>query len=204
MKLIELFCATSNPGKQREFQQAAGPDVVMRGLPPLPCPEDGETFEENAEAKALCFGRSAASAASESPRQAPLVFADDSGLVVDALAGEPGVRSARFAGPDADDESNNTLLLEKLKGLPPSERTARFVCCMALTRRGKLLEIFRAEAVGVILDRPVGEAGFGYDPLFFYAELGKSFAQLSAPEKWRVSHRGRAFRKMLAWLRNRA
>ena len=204
MKLIELFCATANPGKQREFQQAAGPDLVIRGLAPLPCPEDGETFEENAKAKALCYGRSAASPASEQHREAPLIFADDSGLVVDALGGEPGVRSARFAGPNAGDEANNALLLEKLRGLPPSERTARFVCCIALTREHHLLEMFRAEAVGVILDRPVGQGGFGYDPLFFDSLLGRSFAQLAPSEKWGVSHRGRAFRKMLVWLRNRA
>ena len=200
MKRIELFCATSNPGKQREFQQAAGPDVVIRGLPPVPCPEDGQTFEENAQTKALCYGHAAASLASESRQEVPLVFADDSGLVVEALGGSPGVHSARFAGPNADDEANNALLLEKLKGLPPSERSARFVCCIALTREGNLLEMFRAEAAGVILDRPVGEGGFGYDPLFFDPELGKSFAQLAPSEKWRASHRGRAFRKMLAWL----
>ena len=200
MKRIELFCATSNPAKQREYQQAAGRDVVIRGLPPVPCPEDGQTFEENAQAKALCYGHAAASLASEQHREAPLVFADDSGLVVEALGGAPGVHSARFAGPNADDEANNALLLEKLKGLPPSERSARFVCCIALTREGNLLEMFRAEAAGGILDRPVGEGGFGYDPLFFDPELGKSFAQLAPSEKWRASHRGRAFRKMLAWL----
>ena len=204
MKLIELFCATSNPGKQREFQQAAGPNVVIRGLAPLHCPEDGRTFEENAKAKALCYGGAAASLASESRKEAPLVFADDSGLVVDALGGAPGVHSARFAGPNGGDEANNTLLLEKLKGLPPSERTACFVCCVALTRGNNLLEMFRAEAVGVILDRPVGAGGFGYDPLFFDPELGRSFAQLAQSEKWRASHRGRAFRKMLAWLRDLA
>ena len=173
-------------------------------MPSLPCPEDGETFEENAGAKALCYSRSAASAASESQRQAPLVFADDSGLVVDALGGEPGVRSARFAGPDADDQGNNALLLEKLKALPPSKRTARFVCCIALACKDDLLGVFRADAEGIILERPVGEAGFGYDPLFLDPLLGKSFAQLAPSEKWRVSHRGEAFRKMLAWLRNRA
>ena len=200
MKRIELFCATSNPAKQREFQQAAGRDVVIRGLPPLPCPEDGETFEENAQAKALCYGRTVASLASEQRREAPLVFADDSGLVVEALGGAPGVHSARFAGPNASYRANNALLLEKLKGLPSSERTARFVCCIALTREDHLLEMFRAEAVGFILERPVGEGGFGYDPLFFDPELGKSFAQLAPAEKWRASHRGRAFRKMLAWL----
>ena len=200
MKRIALFCATSNPSKQREYQQAAGRDVVIRGLPPVPCPEDGQTFEENAQAKALCYGHAGASPASEQHREAPLVFADDSGLVVEALGGAPGVHSARFAGPNASDEANNALLLEKLKGLRPSERTARFVCCIALTREGNLLEMFRAEAAGVILDRPVGEGGFGYDPLFFDPELGKSFAQLAPSEKWRASHRGRAFRKMLAWL----
>ena len=204
MKRIELFCATSNPGKQREYQQAAGRDVVIRGLPPLPCPEDGETFEENAQAKALCYGRTVASPASEQRREAPLVFADDSGLVVEALGGAPGVHSARFAGPNASYKANNALLLEKLKGLPSSERTARFVCCIALTREDHLLEMFRAEVRGIILEGPVGEGGFGYDPLFFDPELGKSFAQLSSAEKWRASHRGRAFRKMLAWSRNLA
>ena len=204
VKRIELFCATGNPGKRREFQQAAGPDVVIRGLPPVPCPEDGKTFEENAKEKALCYSRAAASLAGESRQEIPLVFADDSGLVVDALGGAPGVHSARFAGPNGGDEANNTLLLEKLRGLPPSERTARFVCCIALTRGGNLHEMFRAEVVGVILDRPVGTGGFGYDPLFFDPVLGKSFAQLTPSEKWRASHRGRAFRKMLAWLRDLA
>ncbi len=204
MKRIELFCATSNPGKQREFQQAAGPDVVIHRLPPVPCPEDGETFEENAKAKALCYSHAAASVAGESRQEARLVFADDSGLVVDALGGAPGVHSARFAGPNAGDEANNVLLLEKLSGLPPSERTARFVCCIALTRGGSPLEMFRAEVGGIILERPIGEGGFGYDPLFFDPELGKSFAQLAASEKWGASHRGKAFRKMLAWLRDSA
>jgi XTP/dITP diphosphohydrolase len=129
------------------------------------------------------------------------VFADDSGLVVDALAGAPGIYSARFAGPDADDQSNNTLLLDKLRGVETSRRTARFVCTIALAQAGKVLRTFTGSAEGRILEAPVGTNGFGYDPLFYFPELDKGFAELPPEVKWAHSHRGKAFRAMLEWLR---
>lgn len=199
MKQVELFCGSGNLSKQREFQRACGPGVTIQKLPPVPCPENGKTFEENAKTKALCYGRVVA-VAGVLPKQEPLVFADDSGLVVEALGGAPGIHSARFSGPNASDEANNSLLLQKLKGIPWNKRSARFVCCIALTTGGKLLAVFRAEVAGIILAQPIGQGGFGYDPLFFNPTLKKSFAQLDPLEKWDASHRGKAFKKMLAWL----
>ena len=204
MKALQLLCATSNPAKLREFQLAAGRNIVIRPAPPASCPEDGDTFEENAVAKALCYAGRLSGQGQTADRAQPLLFADDSGLPVDALGGAPGVYSSRFAGPGADDQANNALLLEKLAGLPGEKRGARFVCCIALVRGAQVLRIFRAEAAGRILDEPRGTGGFGYDPLFFYPELGKSFAELSPPEKWERSHRGQAFRQMIAWRRDHA
>ena len=204
MTPLELFCATANPSKLREFQQAARGAILIRGLTPCDCPEEGATFEENAVSKALCYSRY--SRWPELGKRArggtePLVFADDSGLVVDALGGLPGVYSARFAGSGASDESNNAFLLRQLTGLPRDKRTARFVCCIALVRGSVLLETFHGKAEGLILDRPAGSGGFGYDPLFFYPPLGKGFAELSVETKWKHSHRGAASRRMLGWLR---
>ena len=206
MTPLELFCATANSGKLREFQQAARGGILIRGLPPCDCPEQGATFEENAVSKALCYSRY--SRCPELGKRArggtePLVFADDSGLVVDALGGRPGVYSARFAGSAASDETNNAFLLEQLTGVPRDKRTARFVCCIALVRGPVLLETFHGEAEGLILDQPAGSGGFGYDPLFFFPPLGKGFAELSAETKWKHSHRGEAFRRMLGWLRQK-
>lgn len=193
---LKLFCGTGNQGKLREFQSAAGPDVVIEACGPKDCPETGDTFEANARQKALCYAPSA-------PRGA-LVFVDDSGIEVDALGGAPGVYSARFSGPDADDDSNNRLLLEKLRDLPPSGRTARYVCVIALVRGSEILQTFRATAEGVIVDQASGEHGFGYDPHFFFPETNCRFAELDPAVKWRHSHRGKAFRMMLEWLRGQA
>ena len=134
----------------------------------------------------------------------PLVFADDSGLIVDAVGGRPGIYSARFAGPGATDEENNALLLKELSGVPRDKRTARFVCCIALVQGAALLKTFQGKAEGLVLDRPAGSGGFGYDPLFFFPPLGKGFAEISAETKWKHSHRGAAFRQMLDWLRGTA
>jgi len=203
---LELFCATANPGKLREFRAAAPEAILIRGLPPCDCPEEGAAFEENAVSKALCYSRY--SRCPEFGKRVkggtePLVFADDSGLVVDALGGRPGVYSARFAGPGASDESNNAFLLKQLSGVPRDKRTARFVCCIALVRGSVLLKTFQGEAAGLVLDQPAGLGGFGYDPLFFFPPLGKGFAELSAETKWKHSHRGAAFRRMLGWLRQK-
>jgi XTP/dITP diphosphohydrolase len=130
------------------------------------------------------------------------VLADDSGIVVDALGGAPGIRSARFSGPDATDRSNNKLLLARLAGVPTAARTARFVCWIALARDGELWRTFHGEAEGRILEAPAGTDGFGYDPLFFYPPLSRTFAELPPDQKWAHSHRGKAFRRMLEWLRD--
>ena len=155
-----------------------------------PCVEDGHTFAANAGKKALHYSRFAEG----------LVFADDSGLEVDALRGAPGVKSRRFAGPGATDSDNRAKLLVLLGGVPAAKRAARFVCELAVARAGDLLAQFRAVAEGSILTAPRGEGGFGYDSLFLDPETQKSFAELSAEEKLARSHRGRALRDLLNWL----
>jgi XTP/dITP diphosphohydrolase len=188
--LIRLYCATGNPGKLREFQLAAGHAPVDIQLVPgfgqlPPAVEDGATFEENAVRKALHY----------SGYVSGLLFADDSGLEVDALGGAPGVFSARFAGPHATDEANNRLLLEKLRGV--AQRSARFVCRIALAEGGKVIGVYSGSVEGVILDAPRGHSGFGYDPLFFHPPFGCTFGEADAARKFQVSHRGQALRAML-------
>ena len=192
--MIDLFCATGNPGKLREFRQAAGSAPVHIELLPdfksLPgCVEDGATFEENAIIKALHYARFA---------NGGMVFADDSGLEVDALDGAPGVFSARYAGRHGDDQGNNRLLLERLSGI--SDRKARFVCAIALVEGERVRGVYRGAVEGMILDGPRGAGGFGYDPLFYYPPFGLTFGEAGAEEKFAVSHRGQAMRAMLAGL----
>jgi XTP/dITP diphosphohydrolase len=186
---LRLFCATGNPGKAREFALAAGERIVIQPLPDFraiaPCVEDGATFAENAVIKARHYGAHASS----------LLFADDSGLEVDALGGAPGVFSARFSGPGATDESNNRLLLEKLRGV--EDRRARFVCAIALIDNGQLAGVYNGSVEGIILDAPRGAGGFGYDPLFYYPPFGSTFGEVEGERKFAVSHRGQALRAML-------
>jgi XTP/dITP diphosphohydrolase len=197
---LTLYCATTNAGKLREFRLAAekfgGGRLEVMPLPNLrdiePAGETGGTFEENAVEKALYYGKHAPG----------LLFADDSGLEVAALGGEPGVQSARFAGPGATDEANNKLLLKKLRGLKP--RAGRFVCVIALVEKGRLLRTFRGVVDGRILDVPAGSNGFGYDPLFWYPPFGSSFGEISGERKLAVSHRGRALKEMIDWLGEQA
>lgn len=189
--MLELRCATSNKHKLLEFQEASGPDVVVRGCGDCDCPETGSTFEENALQKAL---------ACASHRGDEWLFADDSGIEVDALNGAPGIRSARFAGEPCDDRANNQLLLASLQDVPRSRRTARFVCSIALLRAGRPAATFWGEVEGIILRRRSGPGGFGYDPLFHYPPLGRSFGRLARSTKWEHSHRGKAYRSMLQWL----
>jgi XTP/dITP diphosphohydrolase len=191
---LTLYCATGNRGKLKEFQLAArqaGIDVdllpAFREIPE--CVEDGATFAENAAIKTKHYA----------PHASGLVFADDSGLVVDALGGAPGVYSARFAGPGATDERNNRLLLEKLGGI--RDRRARFVCVIALVRATETgieaCGLFEGSVEGLILEEPRGAGGFGYDPLFYYPPYGCTFGEASEEQKLAVSHRGQAFAKML-------
>ena len=202
-----ILIATSNPGKLRDFAGAAAAHgIEIAGIPgfsSLPTVvEDGLTFEANARKKAEAYSRYV-------PRE--IVVADDSGLEVDALNGAPGVHSARYAAPDlhgrepheadvnTDDDANNARVLRELKDVPPDGRTGRFVCVLAAARDGKTLGTFRGTAEGIILDAPRGRDGFGYDPLFYFPQIGKTFAELSAEEKAHYSHRGAAFRRFLEW-----
>ena len=191
-----LHIASSNPGKIREFREAgilnglqveALPDIDL--LPQ--CVEDGLTFEDNARKKALHYSRFTDG----------IVFADDSGLVVDALGSAPGVHSARYAGPQATDEENNRKLLAELARLPGAPRTAHYVCVIAVAQKNKLLTVVEGRAEGTIIAEARGNGGFGYDPYFLYSQYGKTFAELAPREKLEVSHRGDAFRKLLYYLR---
>ena len=200
--MIRLICATGNPGKLREFRLAAGTEPVeidlLTGFADMPpCVEDGSTFEGNAIVKARHYAREAGKRAGNAQ---PLLFADDSGLEVDALGGAPGVRSARYCGHHGDDLANNRLLIEKLRGV--ENRTARFVCAIALVEGVELRGVYRGAVEGVIVDEARGGGGFGYDPHFYYPPFGCTFGEASAERKFAVSHRGQALRGMLAALRN--
>jgi XTP/dITP diphosphohydrolase len=198
-----VLIATSNHGKLRDFAGAAQVHgIEIAGIPnfaSLPTPvEDGKTFEENARKKAEKYSLAAAE---------EIVVADDSGLEVDALHGAPGVHSARYAADEphladanTDDEANNARVLRELARVSPEKRTGRFVCVLAAARNGKTLAIFRGTAEGIILDAPRGSKGFGYDPLFYFPSINKTFAELSPEEKSQYSHRGSAFRQFLDWL----
>ena len=188
-----VYCATSNPGKLREFQLAA-PDFDVRALPrSVPPPDEtGDTFEANAIEKAIAYGQHIDG----------YLFADDSGLEVDALRGAPGVHSARYAGDHATDTANNALLLERLRGV--ENRTARFVCVIALVHDGKLVKTFRGAVEGRIIDEPRGSGGFGYDPLFYCPEFGCTFGEAAVEQKMQVSHRAQALAAMFTYLRNTA
>ena len=192
-----VLIATSNPGKLRDFAGAAAAHgIAVASLPNFDSltgvREDGATFEANACKKAKHYSRFA---------PGEIVLADDSGLEVEALGGAPGVHSARYAATspegNADDAANNARLLFDLSRAP--DRSARFVCVIAAARDGRTLSTFRGEAEGCILDAPRGAGGFGYDPLFSFPALGKTFAELTPEEKAGVSHRGAAFRKFLEW-----
>jgi XTP/dITP diphosphohydrolase len=195
---MNVCICSSNRGKLSEFALTAQnlkPKhivfVPLSNLTEVPPPaEDGSTFEENAVAKAQYYSRFTSE----------IVLADDSGLEVDALNGAPGVLSARYAGADASDEDNNNLLLRDLGNA--THREARFVCVIALAQGQKTLTTARGVVEGNILLLPRGDQGFGYDPLFFYPPLDRSFGELKAEEKLRVSHRGYAIRRIVQWLEN--
>lgn len=200
-KAKRVLIATSNAGKLRDFAGAAAHRVEIAAIPnfaSLPTPiEDGATFAENAIKKANEYSLAV-------PGQ--IVLADDSGLEVEALGGAPGVHSARYAADEphraeanTDDELNNARVLRELEGLPTEARTARFVCVLAAARNGKTLATFRGVAEGQILNEPRGHRGFGYDPLFYFPSIGRTFAEVSPEEKARYSHRGAAFRQFLDW-----
>jgi XTP/dITP diphosphohydrolase len=188
-----LYCATTNPGKLREFRRASRSGWEIEPAPDIediPAPEEtGATFADNAILKARYYSHHAG--------EVPL-FAEDSGIEADALDGAPGVHSARFAGPKANDSENNLLLLERLKG--KADRRARYVSVVALILPGQQPRIFRGTVEGEILERPRGSGGFGYDPLFYYRPFQATFAEVTPEQKWSVSHRGVAVEAMMEFL----
>jgi XTP/dITP diphosphohydrolase len=195
-----LYVASSNKGKLREFRHAAQEHNIfvepLPGLNEIEAPEEtGTTFEQNAAIKAVAYSLTL---------PGRLVFADDSGLQVDALDGAPGVYSARYAAtdddPDPDDDDNNYKLIYEMSQRPAAQRTAHFVCVIALAKDGEVLKAFTGVTDGEILSAPLGKGGFGYDPLFFVPSLNKTYAELNEQEKLQVSHRGKAFRELLRWL----
>ncbi len=194
---MRLIVATANAGKLRELRQMLEPlGFEVLGLADLAdrpeLREEGDSFLDNARSKAWPLVQSLGEP----------VLADDSGLVVDALGGAPGVRSARYAGPRATDADNNRKLLMELEGVPAKRRTAAFVCALVLAVPGLGEVAAEGRVEGRILERPRGGGGFGYDPLFLVEGLGRTAAELDPKTKNRVSHRGRAFRLLLPVLRD--
>jgi len=194
-----LFLASSNPGKLAEYwalgaAAAKSLPIELALLPDfdrLPAfEESAPTFAENAAGKALHY----------SLRADELVFADDSGLVVPAIGGAPGIHSARYAGPQATNAQRIEKLLGELRGKSGSTRAGYFVCAIALAERGRVKAIVTGRVDGEILEAPRGSGGFGYDPVFYFPALGKSFAEIPGEEKNLLSHRGKAFRRLLAAL----
>ena len=190
-----LLVATTNQGKLREIQELLGgtPAVLvsLSDLPAVDPPEEtGVTFAENARLKALAYAQ----------LTNELTVAEDSGLVIDGLDGEPGVHSARFLRPDATYPERFDEIARRLAGRPEAARRARFICALALADARSVLFETAGVVQGTILDRPRGTGGFGYDPIFFHAPYGRTLAEVSQAEKLAVAHRGQAFRAFAAWL----
>jgi len=190
-----LLLATTNQGKIKEIKtRLKSLPLRISSLRELHLvhvfPETGQTFSENARGKSLYYSRFWDN----------LTLAEDSGLEIDYLLGKPGVYSSRFAGATANDEANLQKVLQLLDKIPPIKRKARFVSCMVLSRRGQIITEIQEHACGLITAQKKGHGGFGYDPIFFYPSLGKTFAELSPDEKNSVSHRGRALEKLYVFL----
>jgi XTP/dITP diphosphohydrolase len=191
----KILVASTNPGKLKELREMLGGDIEWVGLSDFPrigeIEEDGHTFAENARKKATGYAKATGL----------WTLADDSGLVIDALGGQPGVKSARFSG-DKDknrgllDHKNMAKVLELLKGVPKVKRAARFMCCLCLASPEKVLIETNGKLEGVITESQAGENGFGYDPIFFVPQLNKTVAQMTSEEKNAISHRGTAIRKL--------
>jgi XTP/dITP diphosphohydrolase len=193
--LLQLYLASSNPGKMREYRLLAGDGNAQIELLPdfekiLPFDETAPTFAENAAGKAEHYSRFTDK----------IVVADDSGIVVPALGGAPGVLSARYAGPGGSDSDRTQKLLREMKDCEGEARRARFVCVTAIARRGRAFLVVSDAVDGVLVKEPRGTDGFGYDPIFFLPEIGLTYAEASREQKNRFSHRGKAFRKAMALL----
>jgi len=195
---VRILVASSNPGKLREYRELAEGSTLdiaflpnFREIPPFE--ESAPTFAENAAGKALHYSRFTGE----------IVLAEDSGLVVPALGGAPGVLSARYAGPHATGEDCVRKLLRDMEGRAGDQRRARFVCVTALARQGHVLAVVSDFSAGILAVEPRGTAGFGYDPIFLITQIGRTYAEASSEEKNRHSHRGKAFRKVRELLAGR-
>ena len=191
----KLVLATFNRGKLREIRRYLGDvPLTLLSLPDIGAEgeveEKGTSFLENARLKSLAY----------SSLSDDLTLAEDSGLEVEYLGGAPGVISARFSDPGASDERNIQKVLRLLKGVPWPERRARFVCQLVLSQRGRILKEYRGQVRGTVALEKSGACGFGYDPIFFYGPFGRTFGQVPPELKNTVSHRGRALKKMRAYL----
>ena len=193
----QIVISTTNPGKIAELRAVLGEIVGWLSLADFPdvtpVEETGQTFADNARIKALGYAN----------QTGLWAIADDSGLVIDALDGAPGIKSARFSGDKLPgekagliDHRNIAKVLQLMQNVPPGKRSARFVCCLCLAAPGKILLEAEGTLQGLIIEREIGENGFGYDPIFFVPELNKTVAQLTADEKNAISHRGQAIRRL--------
>jgi XTP/dITP diphosphohydrolase len=199
---VRLIVATTNADKLREIRGLlADLPLTLAGLREFPAVEEpeeiGATFAENARLKALYY----AARLTPGTTDDDVVVAEDSGLVVDALDGEPGVYSARFVRPDASYPERFEEIYRRLAARPRHPRAARFVCAIAVVRGGELVFQTEGTVEGEIASAPRGSAGFGYDPIFYYPPYGSTLAEVSEDEKLRVAHRGVAFRRLAQWLR---
>ena len=194
--MLELLAATKNQGKLKEIEKLFSGGSIRVKLYFLPdfhitvdCPEMGKTFIENAEQKSRFYGK-----------LVPGIYTvgEDSGLAVEALNGGPGIYSSRYSGPGATDEKNIVKLLEQLKDI--ENRKAKFVAAVCLSKNGQVIRTFTGEVEGVIIDEKRGNRGFGYDPVFYYPPLKKTFAELATEEKNQISYRARAFQKLKEFL----
>ncbi|MBI4886478.1 MAG: RdgB/HAM1 family non-canonical purine NTP pyrophosphatase [Acidobacteria bacterium] len=203
-----VVIATTNPGKLREIRRILGhlPAAILslRDFPPVAEPDEtGVTFEENARLKALYYDAAVASAAAPAHGGPLCTVAEDSGLVIDALGGAPGVQSARFLGPDASYPERFEEIFRRLAAYPGAPRTARFVCALALVQGGSVIFETTGVVEGDIAAAPRGERGFGYDPIMYFPPYGRTLAEATDEEKERVGHRGQAFRRLAQWLEGR-
>jgi XTP/dITP diphosphohydrolase len=202
--VTRLLLATTNPDKLREIRAILGHlpvEILTLGdLPPIPEPDEtGLTFVENARLKARYYDERVEGLSGERP----LIVAEDSGLVIDALEGAPGVLSARFVRPDASYPERFAEIDRRLAELPADQRHARFVCAVTVVKNGTIAFETAGTVEGEIADSPKGTRGFGYDPIFYYPPYGRTLGEVTDDEKRRVAHRGEAFRRLAIWLEKR-
>jgi XTP/dITP diphosphohydrolase len=199
--VTRLLVATTNPDKLREIRAILGrlPVEILTLTDVSPCPEPeetGTTFVDNARLKARYYDR----CLDRLDGDRPFTVAEDSGLVIDALEGAPGVQSARFLRPDATYPERFAEIDRRLAALPATKRRARFICALTVVRSGEIVFETTGTVEGEVAERPKGAGGFGYDPIFYYPPYGRTLGEVTDDEKRRVAHRGEAFRRLAIWL----